>query len=322
MPPKSMTARAPAQAEECMRAPSTPRATRPEPKWCRLVFEDYLRETAGLTPAEEGVYARLCVLICRSGDCLPDDPRALGYALKVGRAWPRYREAFLGFGLITVEAGCIRQARCTMEVARSRAAQDDRAAGGYAKAALHQHPEHLVREVSPQVSEIPSNTPCSSTTDIDKEEPYPSDKGGCAADETESDPWADLEMPALRQPSRPPEFRQPPAPPPPAPALTVVPLPDLTPEQQVKQAQRLMDKALVDALLAIRVPARSAWGLMAKWKNAVGRDKLLDLIGQVQRNPPAGPVVGWINRMVQRETDRKELAGRRNTDRPRGYGEF
>lgn len=321
MPPKSMTESASAQAEERSRAHSTPRASRPDPKWCRLVFEDYLRETANLTPAEEGVYARLCVLICRSGDCLPAEDRSLGYALKVGRAWPRYRQTFLNAGLITVEAGCIRQARCTMEIARSRAAQEDRAAGGHAKAA-HHHLEHLVREVNPQVSENIDDTPCSSTTDIDKEDPSPTGKGDGVVASQEADPWEDLDMPALRKPSRPPEFRRPEPPLPPAPALTVVPLPDLTPEQQVQQAQRLMDKALVDALVAIQVPARSAWGLMAKWKNAVGRDKVMDLIGQVQRNPPAGPVVGWINRMVQRETERKDMAGRRTSDRPRGYGEF
>lgn len=324
MPPKSSVIRAPVQAEERAPVASTPRAPRAAPKWGRLVYDDYLAETADLTPAQEGVYSRLCVLIGKSGDALPDAERALGYQTKAGKAWPRFRAAFLAAGLITIERGFIRQARCSEEVERARCAQDDRAAGGYAKAeAQNRHPVGLVREVEPQVIENIDNQPCSSTTDIDKDLPYPTGKvaGGNDAG-TNKDPWEALDLPAQPTPGPLPPHSPPPGEPPaPAPSLSVVPLPDLTPEQQLTQAQRLMDKATVDALKAVGIPERSAWGLMAKWKKAIGRDKLLAMVTDMQRNPPAGPKIAWLTRMVQREADRLTTAGR-SQNRSRGYGDY
>jgi hypothetical protein len=280
-----------------------------------------------MTLAQAGAYCRLYSLICASGDALRDNDKQVGRGVGALGAWPRIKADLIAMGAITIEGGFIRQPRCSAEVARSRQEQSQKVLAGRARAQQRDemggggYPQGMVSEVGAQVIEIVEGQGSGCSQIKIKKEPYPSGKAPAGAGratkmpEVDTSEWDSLDLDA-EQEAEPTPAAEPVQPPP----LSVVPMPDLTPEQRIRQAERRADEGVVDALQAVGVAKSSAWGLMAKWKKAIGRDKLLGLIAEVHRNPPRGPVAAWMTRMVQNEVDR--TAGRRRSQERRGYGDY
>ncbi len=325
MPAQSSRAAPGVQACDAPPTPSTGRDNRRKaPSWVRFHPEKYLQGTAALPLALEAVYWRTCALICAAGDCLPDNDKDMGRLTKAMGAWPRMKAELIARGLLQVDGGCIRQARCSEEIERSRRQCDAKVAGGEARARqMHRGdtPPTSVREGPSQVTENKQNHPSGRyqtlDTKKDSRSPPPTEEAPEARRALfDDDPFAGLDD----EPEAPAPAPSPPAPPAPPPeperstgeVIPLTPPPPLIPlppAEQVAVAQRLMDRALVDALLAVGVAKSSAWGLMAKWKKSIGPEKLMEFVLRASRTPPQGSVVAWLEGGVRDELGRR--AGRR-----------
>lgn len=76
--------------------------------YIQLHLGDYVKETAEMTPEQEGIYARFLVYLHRNGKPFSDNDIKIAKLLRLStRIWRRVKETLIGLGMIIARNGCL-----------------------------------------------------------------------------------------------------------------------------------------------------------------------------------------------------------------------